>query len=60
MEVTIKMEVREGMLVVHVNGKEIGQWAYVDGAIETVRKELIARFSNVKEYYETPTNNSPD
>lgn len=46
MEVSI--EVYEDVIYVKVNGKIIGKWTYLDGAIETARKEIIARYNQYK------------
>ena len=39
----IKIEVYAGSYTVSVNGKEIGTWTYLDGAMEAARKEILAR-----------------
>jgi len=41
MEVII--ECYQGLYIVKLNGKEIGRWTYLDGAIEAARKEILAR-----------------
>jgi hypothetical protein len=40
----IKIEAYAGSFTVSVNGKDIGTWTYIDGAIEAARKELQARY----------------
>ena len=42
MEVTI--EAYANSYTVYVNGRKIGIWTYLDGAIEAARQELIARY----------------
>jgi len=42
MEVTI--ECYEGLYIVKVNGRKIGVWSYMDGAIEAARLEIRARY----------------
>ncbi len=43
MEVTI--ECYYDLYIVSVNGQKIGEWSYLEGAIEAARKEILARYA---------------
>jgi len=47
MEVTIEAYSNE--FTVFVNGRKIGVWSYLDGAIEAARLELQARYGQLQE-----------
>jgi hypothetical protein len=40
----VKIEAYAGSYTVFVNGKRIGFWTYLDGAIEAARLEILARY----------------
>lgn len=42
MEVTI--EAYSQCYIVKVNGREIGRWTYLDGAMAAARAEILARY----------------
>lgn len=46
----VKIEAYSGAYTVLVNGRVIGHWTYLEGAIEAARKEILARYPlpNVK------------
>jgi hypothetical protein len=49
-EMIVTIEVESVCFTVRINGKLIGRWSYLDGALEAARKEiLIFSPANLKE-----------